>query len=196
MGTRLREAGIAHADLQHGNVLLVSSSAANSLAVKLIDYDGMYVPSLAGKRSGEVGHPSYQHPQRLREATYSREVDRFPLLLIATALRYLQAFGGPALQQYDNGDNLLFGAADLKSPRQSAVFRELQGLDDPGARLLVDLLVKALDHPLEAAPLLDDVLSRLKPFVPQAPPSLLLRRRPQPPKKAAKDAPLEPVAPR
>jgi hypothetical protein len=59
MATRLRDSGIAHADLQHGNVLLVPGSTANSVAVKLIDYDGMYVPSLSGKKSGEVGHPSY-----------------------------------------------------------------------------------------------------------------------------------------
>ncbi len=158
----------------------------------------MYVPSLAGKRSGEVGHPSFQHPQRLREGTFSPEVDRFPLLLIATALRCLQVDGPALWQQYDNGDNLLFGAADLKSPRESALFRELQGLSDPGARMLVNLLVKALDDPLEAAPLLDDVLSRLKPFVPQAPPSLPpVPRRPQPlEKSAAEVAPLEPVAPR
>jgi hypothetical protein len=57
------------------------------LALKLIDYDGMWVPALAGTRSGEVGHPSYQHPQRLREGPYNIDVDRFPLLLVATALR-------------------------------------------------------------------------------------------------------------
>src|SRR5438067_11864362 len=37
MGARLREAGIAHADLQHGNVLLVPGRTATSVAVKLID---------------------------------------------------------------------------------------------------------------------------------------------------------------
>ena len=60
---------VAHGDLQHGNVLLVPGASANSLAVKLIDYDGMCVPALAGSKSGEVGHPAYQHPQRLREET-------------------------------------------------------------------------------------------------------------------------------
>ena len=64
MARRLREADIAHADLQHGNVLLVPGQTASSLAVKLIDYDGMFVPALAGNKSGEVGHPNYQHPQR------------------------------------------------------------------------------------------------------------------------------------
>src|SRR5438874_3709168 len=81
---RLREAQMAHADLQHGNVLLVPGSTARSLAVKLIDYDGMFVPALASKKSGEVGHPNYQHPQRLREGIYSAEADRFPHLVIYT----------------------------------------------------------------------------------------------------------------
>jgi serine/threonine protein kinase len=110
---RLREAGIAHGDLQHGNVLLVPGASANSLALKLIDYDGMWVTALAQRPSGEVGHPAYQHPQRLREGTYSPEADRFPHLVIYTALRAL-AVGGRALwERYDSGDNLLFRQADF-----------------------------------------------------------------------------------
>ena len=60
-----------------------------SLALRLIDYDGMYVPALAGTRSGEVGLPAYQHPQRIREGTYNAEVDRFSHLVIYTAIRCL-----------------------------------------------------------------------------------------------------------
>src|SRR5262249_14649108 len=67
LARRLREANVAHADLQHGNVLLVPGRTAGALAVKLIDYDGMWVPTLASTPSGEVGHPAYQHPQRLRD---------------------------------------------------------------------------------------------------------------------------------
>src|SRR5258708_5794470 len=64
MARRLREAQVGHCDLQHGNVMLVPGSK-NTLAVKLIDYDGMFVPALAKSKSGEVGHPAFQHPQRL-----------------------------------------------------------------------------------------------------------------------------------
>ena len=88
LAARLREAEMAHADLQHGNVLLVPMSGG-SLALRLIDYDGMYVPALAGTRSGEVGHPAYQHPQRLREGTYNAEVDRFSHLAIYCGIRCL-----------------------------------------------------------------------------------------------------------
>ncbi len=59
---RLREAKIAHGDLQHGNVLLVPGANATKLELKLIDYDGMWTPALADSPSGEVGHANYQHP--------------------------------------------------------------------------------------------------------------------------------------
>ncbi|QLQ08322.1 MAG: hypothetical protein HZY76_21580 [Anaerolineae bacterium] len=52
----LQTHGIAHGDLQHGNVLV----AADEL--RLIDYDGMYVPPLSGRESHEIGHRNYQHP--------------------------------------------------------------------------------------------------------------------------------------
>src|SRR5262249_19498749 len=60
MGQQLRTAGVAHGDLQHGNVLLVRDPGANSLALKVVDYDGMWVPALAGQPSGAVGHAADQ----------------------------------------------------------------------------------------------------------------------------------------
>jgi WD40 repeat protein len=158
MAKYLRASGAAHCDLQHGNVLLVPGSGANSLAIKLIDYDGMYVPGLAGSKSGEVGHPSYQHPQRLRDGTYSLEVDRFPLLLIATALRAVQTAGRSLWDKYDNGDNLLFRESDLREPERSELFQELPQLGDPTTAALTAALRKSLQGRLESAPLLEEVL--------------------------------------
>ena len=54
----LRRFFIAHGDLQHGNVLVVNGK------LKLVDYDGMFVPDLDGLPSHELGHPNYQHPAR------------------------------------------------------------------------------------------------------------------------------------
>src|SRR5262249_38692626 len=122
---RLREAGIAHTDIQHGNVLLVPGSRAGAYGLKLIDYDGMFVPALANSPSGEAGHPAYQHPWRAPGRVYSPDLDRFPHLVVATALEGLKA-GGPAMwDKYDTGDNLLFIEADFKSPSSSKLMREL-----------------------------------------------------------------------
>jgi len=163
MARRLRESYIAHCDLQHGNVLFVPGNKSSSLAVKLIDYDGMCVPSLVGTKSGEVGHPAYQHPERLRSGAYDQEVDRFALLSIGTALRCL-ALGGRFLwERYDTGDNLLFRQADFQAPADSPLFQELLTIDDPQTQKLVTELIRACQAPLDAVPLLTDLLPEEKP---------------------------------
>jgi WD40 repeat protein len=154
---RLRAAHVAHGDLQHGNILLVLDAGTGSLALKLVDYDGMYVPALAQNRSGEVGHPAYQHPQRLREQSYGPEVDRFPLLVIYCALRALIAGGRALWDRYDNGDNLLFRQQDLEAPSKSALLYELLALGDPSVRFLAGRLIDGARKPLEQAPTLEEL---------------------------------------
>jgi hypothetical protein len=159
MARRLGEARIAHADLQHGNIILVPSSKSNALAGKLIDYDGMWVPALATSNSGEVGHPNYQHPQRLRDEVYSAEVDRLPLLAIACALRCLAVAGRSLWDRHDNGDNLLFREADLARPCSSVLLQELWSLPDATAHALVGHLTLGLMGTLDRVPLLHELMS-------------------------------------
>ncbi len=163
MAKYLRAAQVGHCDLQHGNILLVPGSTPNALALKLIDYDGMWVPALAGTKSGESGLASYQHPQRLRDGTYSLEVDRFSVLLIATALSALKTGGRALWGKYDDGDNLLFRQADLEAPHKSALFYELLKQEDRSARSLVEKLIDAARRPLEQTPLLEEVSSGARP---------------------------------
>jgi hypothetical protein len=179
MATYLRAARVGHCDLQHGNVLLVpgallgrglettpqrGETTPQRVALKLVDYDGMFVPALARKKSGEVGHPSYQHPQRLRERTYSLEVDRFPALLVATALRALIVKGRTLWQKYDNGDNMLFKEADLLAPTKSFLFLDLIRSPNPLTARLADHMIRALRGGLASAPLLEEL-------IPEAPPT-------------------------
>jgi serine/threonine protein kinase len=162
LARRLREAGMAHCDLQHGNILLVPDNEASSLAVKLIDYDGMWVPALANVPSGEDGHPAYQHPERRRDGVYSVEVDRFPLLAIHVALRALIASGRPLWKRYDTGDNLLFRPTDFEAPAKSPLFAELLRLNHPELRALVVQLIDAARLPLEQTPHLSDLVPEAK----------------------------------
>jgi WD40 repeat protein len=162
MAKYLRAAEVGHCDLQHGNVLLVRGTGG-ALALKLIDYDGIWIPPLTMVKSGEVGHPSYQHPQRLREGTYNIDVDRFPLLLVATALRALKAKGRALWEKYDNGDNILFKETDLLDPNQSALVQELLNLGDPPTTALLIPLLKSLRHGLESAPLLEEIMPGARP---------------------------------
>lgn len=153
----LRDAGLAHCDLQHGNVLLVPGSKTGSLAIKLVDYDGMFVPALAGQRPNELGHPAYQHPQRLSEGCFNSEVDRFPLLVIYCAIRALIVGGRSLWDRYDNGDNLLFREQDLRNPHVSDLFAELMRLRDPEVRNLVNCLSEARYKRLDQSPLLEEL---------------------------------------
>jgi WD40 repeat protein len=155
---RLRDSDFAHADLQHGNVLLVPGDAQNKLGLKLIDYDGMWVPALADMHSGEIGHPNFQHPLRLKNRLYNGDVDRFPHLVVACALR-ATLIGGRALwDRFDNGDNLLFKEADLRDPAAAPVFRSLWNLRDDVLCTLLGKMALAAQEPLRKTPWLDELL--------------------------------------
>ncbi len=156
---RLRETGMAHCDIQHGNVLLVPAEGkGNSLGLKLVDYDGMFVPALANQPSGEAGHPSFQHPERIATGAYSPDLDRFPHLVVATALRGLLVGGKALWDKFDTGDNLLFTEKDFKNPGQSKVFKELWETGDPFTVGLVGHLALACTKPLHQTPWLDQLM--------------------------------------
>jgi hypothetical protein len=159
LAARLREAQVAHGDLQHGNVLLVPGSTPRALALRLVDYDGIWVPALAQRISGEAGHPAFQHPERRVKEIYGPEMDRFPLLVIATALRCVSVAGSRLWRRYDNGDNLLFRESDLRAPRESDLFQELWRLDDAAARALLGNLLLATREPPTQTPTLGEILA-------------------------------------
>lgn len=118
----LEAASIAHGDWQHDN-LIVSEEGRR---VVLVDYDGMYVPDLAGQPSPERGHPNYQHPAR-SAAHYGPGLDRFACLVMQTALLALAR--DPALwTRFSDGESLLFKQADFRDCERSPVFRALREL--------------------------------------------------------------------
>lgn len=160
LAIRLRESALAHADLQHGNVLLVPvpGALAGTVKVKLIDYDGMFVPALANSPSGELGHANFQHPMRFRKEIYSAELDLFPHLVICAALRCLTVGGRELWNRYDNGDNILFRQRDFEYPGSSPLIQELWKLSDPAARALVGHLILAARGPLGNEPHVGDLL--------------------------------------
>ncbi len=157
LACRLEDARVTHADLQHGNILLIPGSNENRVALRLVDYDGMYLPVLHDTPSGELGHPTYQSPQRLTGRYYGPEIDRFSHLVIYTALRALTMKGRELWQAYDNGDNLLFTQGDFKDPSKSRLLRQLwtEGPDD--LRNLAGRLALAAEQPVAKLPRLEEI---------------------------------------
>src|SRR5437763_16844984 len=99
--------------------MLVPAKIKGSMSLKLVEYDGMYLPELAGTQSGESGHPGYQHPSRIGRGLYGPDVDSFSQLLINTALRGLQARGRRVWGVDSPGDILLLRRSQFPTPRQS-----------------------------------------------------------------------------
>ena len=112
---------MAHGDLQHGNVLIVNDE------LRLVDYDGMFVPQLAGQSSHELGHRHYQHPAR-SAADFDANTDNFSAWVIYLSLMALSA--EPQLwQRFAGGDEcLLFRRADFEYPDQSKLMLALTEL--------------------------------------------------------------------
>ena len=123
----LEHAGIAHGDLQHGNVLIENGQ------IKLVDYDGMYVPKLAGRLSNELGHRAYQHPGRAQEH-FSADLDRFSAWIIYCSVKILSVDPGIWTQINAGDDCLLFRHADLASPLRSPVFNLLENHESSEVR--------------------------------------------------------------
>src|SRR5262249_5074755 len=117
------------------------------------------------KRSGEVGHPAYQHPLRAKDNLYSSEVDRFSNLVVVTALHGLADVGPSLWEKYDNGDNLLFQQGDFVQPARSHLFAELLRSKDATVTLLVRQLIDACRAPLDKTPLVQDILADEAPKV-------------------------------
>lgn len=111
----LQAANIAHGDLQHGNILVVNGD------FRLIDYDGMFVPALAGQSSHEVGHRNYQHPLRT-EFDFGPYLDYFAAWVIYISLASLSL--DPMLwQRVGAGDEfILFRKEDFDKPDTSSTF--------------------------------------------------------------------------
>ena len=114
----LEGAGIAHGDLQHGNIIVTDSG------LRLVDYDALFVPALAGLKNLEFGHPNYQHPKR-SENHFDQTVDNFSRWLIHASI-FCIAIDPTLYKDLHGGDEcVLFKRKDLWDPDHSPVFERL-----------------------------------------------------------------------
>ena len=149
--TALRDTGIAHGDLQHGNIIVEGGR------LRLVDLDGMYVPALEGFRASEVGHQHYQHPAR-EVAHFSSDTDNFSALVVYLSLISLAE--RPELWREHHDENLLFTRADFANPDASALFPKIEAIGGEHARLAEALKVACASGPTAALPLTELVAPR------------------------------------
>jgi len=137
---------VAHGDLQHGNILVLPDGS-----LKLVDYDGMFVPEMSreGLTAAEIGLPAYQHPKRYR-GYFDERLDSFAGLVILLSLAAMDA---GRWQRYHTDDNcLIVREADMLRPEQSPLVKELLSSSDPPVRKMAVMLKAAAKHGLDDIP--------------------------------------------
>ena len=143
----LKAAKVAHGDSQHGNIIV-----QNGL-LRLVDLDGMFVPSMSQMVSSELGHRHYQHPRR-DKFLFNSELDNFSALVIYLSLISLAE--RPDLWKRFHDENLIFTRSDFLNPSNSIVFSEVRKIGAEHKKL-VEVLEKACQSPPAMTPALSDL---------------------------------------
>ena len=137
----LERRGMAHGDLANDNCLV------NQSDFTLIDYDGFFVPALAGMPPREAGVPDFQHPGR--PGYYGPDMDKFSALVIYLSLLALES-DGSLWRRYHTGENLIFTASDYAAPRATQIWQDLAGNRDPAIRRLTAALADMCEAPIDS----------------------------------------------
>ncbi len=145
----LRAAGVAHGDLQHGNIIVEHGQ------FRLVDFDGLFVPAMTGWSASEVGHQHYQHPQRTARC-FNADLDNFSGLVIYLSLIALAA--RPELWREHHDENLLFTKDDFLAPERSRLLAQIKEIGGEH-RELAELLETCARGAPEAVPSLLDLKS-------------------------------------
>ena len=111
----------AHGDLKPDNICVRDDGS-----LVLLDYDGMYVPALSGRKPLEQGSPHYRHPLR-STLSFDEHIDDYSLSLILLSLRAI-ALDETLYVRYSSSEYLLLSEQDQLNPYTSPVFKELNHL--------------------------------------------------------------------
>ena len=128
----------AHGDLKPDNILVRPDGSP-----VLVDYDGMFVPSMKGEKARETGSPDYRHPNRT-DTDFNEHIDDFSIAAIALSLKAISL--NPSLKSAStHADTLLLREEDFRQPSESRMLSEIQKLtSDPDLSTLLGIFYIAL----------------------------------------------------
>ncbi|WP_337805412.1 leucine-rich repeat protein [Segatella sp.] len=121
MAAWLRSQSFAHGDVKPDNIIIRPDGS-----LTLVDYDGMFVPSMKGSQSPTIGTRDFSHPLRTVD-DFDETIDDFSLASIALSLKAI-SMNSTLLDTYGASDRLLFSEKDYRTPSNSKVISALQGL--------------------------------------------------------------------
>ena len=111
----------SHGDIKPDNIIVRPDGS-----LTLVDYDGMFVPSMKGCKSPTVGTKDFCHPLRTVD-DFDETIDDFSLASIALSLKAI-SMKSTLLDIYGASDRLLFSENDYRNPSNSKVISALQEL--------------------------------------------------------------------
>jgi len=111
----------AHGDLKPDNIIVRPNGE-----IVLIDYDGMYTPSMSGQKAREIGSNNYRHPHRGLEA-FNNQIDDFALAAISLSLKAISISYG-ILDEVDGCESFIFNENDYYDLRNSVTFQLIEDL--------------------------------------------------------------------
>ena len=141
---------VAHGDIQNENVIVSKG------ALRLIDYDGMFVDGLSEGRGTEVGHKHFQHPGRGTKE-FGPNMDRFSFIVLDVSLEALQIDLSLHRRFREGGQAIIFKANDFINPSTSEVFRALNG--SSALRESAAKLAAICGAPVASVPTLTDFIA-------------------------------------
>ena len=121
MAAWLRSQSFAHGDIKPDNIIVRPDGS-----LTLVDYDGMFVPSMKGSQSPTIGTRDFCHPLRTVD-DFDETIDDFSLASIALSLKAI-SMNSTLLDTYGASDRLLFSENDYRNPASSKVISALQDL--------------------------------------------------------------------
>ena len=121
MAAWLRTQSFSHGDIKPDNIMVRPDGS-----LTLVDYDGMFVPSMKGSQSPTIGTRDFSHPLRTVD-DFDETIDDFSLASIALSLKAI-SMKSTLLDVYGASDRLLFSENDYRNPSNSKVISALQEL--------------------------------------------------------------------
>ena len=121
MAAWLRTQSFSHGDIKPDNIIVRPDGS-----LTLVDYDGMFVPSMKGSQSPTIGTRDFCHPLRTVD-DFDETIDDFSLASIALSLKAI-SMNSTLLDTYGASDRLLFSENDYRNPSNSKVISALQEL--------------------------------------------------------------------
>ena len=121
MAAWLRTQSFSHGDIKPDNIIVRPDGS-----LTLVDYDGMFVPSMKGSQSPTIGTRDFSHPLRTVD-DFDETIDDFSLTSIALSLKAI-SMKSTLLDIYGASDRLLFSENDYRNPSNSKVISALQEL--------------------------------------------------------------------